>query len=77
MDMFSKYVCKFLTLDTGIVLEFTKCPYMNYFILETSLQDKYYYHQETGLERQNDLPDILANEDNVQAILSSFHSMQT
>ena len=36
---------------------------------------KYYYHQETGLERQNDLPKILENEDNAQAIPSSFHSV--
>lgn len=69
-------VCKnFLILYSGAALEFIKCSYMNYFILETSLQGKYYYHQKTGLERQNDLPKILENEDNVQAIPSSFHSM--
>ena len=47
-----------------------------YLVLETSLQGRYYYPWETDLERQNDLPNILANEDNVQVRFSSFHSMQ-
>lgn len=49
---------------------------LSYFVLETSLQGRYYYPQVTDLERQNGLPNILANEDNVQARFSSSHSMQ-
>lgn len=35
---------------------------LSHIILETSLKGKYYYLQETGLEKQNELPEILTNE---------------